>query len=330
MKIISILSNLTKNRYSNLLEKQNFHIYMYAVPLTLSSSASTLLGIGGPQDTIFKYLVSANIIVTITSIILNILRKYKISQHLAAIIITVSLETSAEMIYSSYQADSYYHSLILANISILMLGIVISIVSYIRHLSTFLSLTSLATYIFCTINLGCPILYNFLPVMVSMFLITAIIGHQLIRNFNKLHKENIFLKEKESNLMEMLHLDSDQIKAYMRLASHKELHAEETDTLLHTIGQDAKDNIYRSVSAQMIKDRTDARRLEECLPELTPSELEICKHILRGKKHSEICALTHRSSSTVTSTRAHIRAKLKLKKEENLTEALRSRTGIYS
>lgn len=330
MKRLSILTDLMRNRYSNLLEKQIFHIYLYAIPLTLSASASTLLGIGGPQDTVFKYLVSVNIIVTIASVILNILRKYKISQHLAAIIITVSLETSAEMIYSSFQSGSYYHSLILANISILILSIVISIVSYIKHISTFLSLTSLATYIFCAINLGCPILYNFLPVIASLFIITAVVGHQLIRNLNRLHSENILLKDMEANLMEMLHLDSNQIKAYMRLASHKELHTEETDNLLHTIGQDAKDNIYRNVSAQMIKARTDTRRLEECLPELTPSELEICKHILRGKKHSEICAITHRSSSTVTSTRAHIRAKLKLKKEDNLTEALRSRTGIYN
>ncbi|MCQ5373265.1 LuxR family transcriptional regulator, partial [Phocaeicola vulgatus] len=44
---------------------------------------------------------------------------------------------------------------------------------------------------------------------------------------------------------------------------------------------------------------------------------------------SQICELLHRSSANITSQRANIRAKLRLKKSDNLKEALQERMRMY-
>ncbi|MCQ1543716.1 LuxR family transcriptional regulator, partial [Bacteroides caccae] len=57
--------------------------------------------------------------------------------------------------------------------------------------------------------------------------------------------------------------------------------------------------------------------------------LNICRLILQDKTVSQICELLHRSSGNITSQRANIRAKLGLKKSDNLKEALQERMRLY-
>ena len=64
-------------------------------------------------------------------------------------------------------------------------------------------------------------------------------------------------------------------------------------------------------------------------PELSPSELSICRLIVQDKTVSQICEILHRSSGNITSQRSSIRSKLNLDKNDNLKEILLERMRAY-
>lgn len=69
--------------------------------------------------------------------------------------------------------------------------------------------------------------------------------------------------------------------------------------------------------------------LRTVFPELSPSELSICRLIVQDKTVSQISEILHRSSGNITSQRSNIRSKLKLEKNDNLKEVLLERMREY-
>ena len=99
--------------------------------------------------------------------------------------------------------------------------------------------------------------------------------------------------------------------------------------LINIIGEQSKENLFTALAAYQKKEKSKLDTIRRIYPNLSPSELNICRLILQDKTVSQICELLHRSSGNITSQRANIRAKLGLKKSDNLKEALQERMRLY-
>ena len=62
--------------------------------------------------------------------------------------------------------------------------------------------------------------------------------------------------------------------------------------------------------------------LSEVFPELTPSEIEICRLVILGKTLKEVCEILGKSESNITCQRSNIRKKIGLKPSDNLRQVL--------
>lgn len=138
-------------------------------------------------------------------------------------------------------------------------------------------------------------------------------------------KEYGEIKSSENTVLDFFQMDRSQLLSYIKLAQKCNLSADETDQLLNSFGQRAKVNIAGNISMLIKQKEADLERIQKCLPELTPSELEITRLILQGKKLKDICEILDKKAGNVTSQRTNIRAKLGLNPDENLFEALQKR-----
>lgn len=84
-------------------------------------------------------------------------------------------------------------------------------------------------------------------------------------------------------------------------------------------------NIINNIQNYLNERNTQLNDIKKALPELTPSEIEICRLILQGKKLGEICSILNKSESNINSQRAHIRKKLNMHPSENLLAVLKKR-----
>lgn len=94
--------------------------------------------------------------------------------------------------------------------------------------------------------------------------------------------------------------------SYMMLAREKKLAPERTAEILTTAGDAAEKRIRENVAHYIRQSSIDFDNLQKRLPELSPSELEICSLILKEKKLKEISELLGKSCSNITCQRTNI------------------------
>lgn len=62
--------------------------------------------------------------------------------------------------------------------------------------------------------------------------------------------------------------------------------------------------------------------MSDRLPQLTPTELEVCRLVLKGMSQKEIAVATNKSLSNIGTVRGNIRRKLGLGTNEELRDGL--------
>lgn len=107
----------------------------------------------------------------------------------------------------------------------------------------------------------------------------------------KLQQENRNLKQDEAELLHILRMNKQQVKAYVEFSKKDKPTSEDTERLLELIGERSQRNIINTVSCYLTEKQTEIDQIAKAFPELTASEHEICRLILQGKKLGEICEI---------------------------------------
>ena len=114
----------------------------------------------------------------------------------------------------------------------------------------------------------------------------------------------------------------EQMRSYIFLG-RKTYPSPVVEKLVNDLDPETARNLIINMHAYTTEAKSVLRRLRKNLPELTPSERDICLLIIQGKKQGEICRLLNKSKSNINTQRVNIRKKLMLKPEENLYESLK-------
>lgn len=215
--------------------------------------------------------------------------------------------------------------LIVGNLVLSAILVMLSVVAYMRFLPVLLSLFCMGTYTICTLITSSPSLKNFYILLVLVFFVICILGERLINAVRKLELENKNLKQDEAELLHILRINKQQVKAYIEFSKKEQPDSEDTERFLELIGERSQRNIINTVSSYITEKQTEIDLIAKAFPELSASEHEICRLVLQGKKLGEICEILGKTENNVTAHRGHIRKKLGLTSQENLKKALESR-----
>ena len=282
-------------------------IYIYSVPF--------------PNEQ-FYYINSVLFLFIIMCTLAYLKKRVNLTTTFSIILIAIHIE-----ICSGYEY-SYQRALIMSNITISLLFTMLSICAYMSNISILLSSLTIASYTICTLITDEPFLYSYLPLIIIIYTMIPLLGRSLRSNISSLLKSSNLLKEEEEMLLKRLQMKKEELFAFAELLSENNPE-EKTSSLLNIIGEQSKENLFTALAAYQKKEKSKLDTIRRIYPNLSPSELNICRLILQDKTVSQICELLHRSSGNITSQRANIRAKLGLKKSDNLKEALQERMRLY-
>lgn len=291
-------------------------IYIYSVPF--------------PNEQ-FYYINSVLFLFIIMCTLAYFKKRVNLTTTFSIILIAIHIEIFIEIIYCSICSGyeySYQRALIMSNISISLLFTMLSICAYMSNISILLSSLTIASYTICTLITDEPFLYSYLPLIIIIYTMIPLLGRSLHSNISSLLKSSNLLKEEEEMLLKRLQMKKEELFAFAELLSENNPE-EKTSSLLSIIGEQSKENLFTALAAYQKKEKSKLDTIRRIYPNLSPSELNICRLILQDKTVGQICELLHRSSGNITSQRANIRAKLGLKKSDNLKEALQERMRLY-
>lgn len=315
-------------RESTVSGRQKLSVFLYGSIILFIGIPLNLLGWTGPDSTFYFYLNLMNLLIGAASFIGYCKKLLSLDKALTISLTTTQLEISAEMLNCSFHPSDYHISLIVGNLVLTMVLVMLAELAYMRYLPVVLSVIGMGTYTFCLYVLENPILQNFHILLLLVFITVCFLGERLIRNNKALEKENTALKQDEAELLDLLRLNKRQVKAYIEFSKKEAPTTEDAERLLELIGERSQRKIINTVADYLTEKQTQMDRITQALPELSPSEREICRLILQGKKLGEICESLGKTENNVTAHRGHIRKKLGLSPQENLKEALEKRMNM--
>jgi DNA-binding CsgD family transcriptional regulator len=262
---------------------------------------------------------------TVTMLLLYRFGKLPVTVGVSVICITNQLLITLSMARHAIDPTPHDVNVIIGDMVLSICNILVALGAYLKLTPYILATLILATYSFCAWVTKNDSVIHMIPIFFIPVITLALIGHQLAKNVRRLEKEKDQLKEDETKILNLFEMNKTQLMAYIALAKEKGLSFDETRTMLDSIGPHAKENIRDNVARWIRQSQIDYEKLSSRLPELSLSEIEICKLILQDKKLKDICHILKKSESNITCQRANIRSKLGLQKGDNLTEALRLR-----
>lgn len=296
------------------------------LPVTVLGILAIFLGVTGPTAPFFNYTHGGFLLAGSIMLFLFYSRKISTTTCLAAFTLIGQATLSVEMIYLATSPTEYHLMVIVADTVLLALNTMVSMAALLERNTLLLGVASIATYIACTVISGNGILQNFVVLFVISFAIVGVVGLLVARSTHSMEEENRELKKGEAELLAILRMRKEEVTAYIALATRKYSH-DGTRALLESLDKKARHNILTNVEEYIRTRNTELDRLEEVFPELTPSEREICRLVLQGKKLGEICTILNKTETNINSQRANVRRKMGLRPGDNLLKKLQERLG---
>lgn len=307
------------------LERQRLTLLLFCyLPILLMVILANFFGITQKYASFFNYTHTLFLISAAVFLWLYCKGKISIGVCLTAYTIIGQLIISIEMIYCSLHPTHYYILLIMANVVLLTMNMTASIVASMKKNTIILGSITLGVYIACSFIAQDDIMKSFIIIFFIAFTFLSLIGVWMARSVNKIESENEQMKSDELEVLHILRLKRNEVKAFMSLASEKYSH-DGTKVLLERLDRKSRHNLLANVEEYIKTRNTDIDIIANVFPEFTPSEREICRLILQGKKLTDICYILSKNESNINSQRANMRMKLGLKTSENLQKALQRR-----
>lgn len=323
---------MTHNWLRHLLERDNTFIghqrqiilacYFVAMVATLSSN---ILGLSGAFHPFFTITNSLLLSVILLMGLGYVCRWAGIVTTLSVMTLATQLALSADTVFSAItpQVPNNY-MVIIVNMILLSGNIIVSLSTYLTRTTQVSVAMAITTYILCIGITNDAVLKDYAFMLLVVLVFFGFLGFRIAKNAERLENENMTLRQDEAELLHILRLNKAQVKAYIKLASGRH-NTEHTRRLLDLLGERSQRNLLANVIEFLQLRETEKNKIAQALPELTPSETDICQLILRNKKLSEVCAILGKTESNISTQRANIRRKLKMKPSDNLQQILEQR-----
>jgi transcriptional regulator, luxR family len=303
--------------------QQMITFILYSLTL-ITGLAVNLTGLSGPQGRLPLVLNCIFLGISLMLVLAYRLNRISMRHTFGVMTVVAQLFTCNEMLLCALSRTEYNIMLIVGNMVLLVANVMFSLIGQLRKVPYILGGIGMATYIACVVITDNGILKNFATLYMVMFLSVTVLGNLLVRNIRNLDNENTGLKHDEEEILGLLNMKKEQVMAYIRLSKMKH-EAAETKNLLELLGDEARYNVISNVKEAMVAMEMERKSLTEIFPELSPSEIEICRLVIMDRSLNEVCAALGKSESNITCQRSNIRKKLGLQSSDNLKKVLQER-----
>ncbi len=297
-------------------------VYIIGVVMAITGMPLHLLGVLGINNPVLQTISVASW--TVSVIVFGLYLKRIISLITAVSIFTITLQVAqtARIVYNTIvQPEGFVWAIVLNQIIslIIIIHLVIGFVRWIPIANTVISLATLLFAYYCTdgaLNRQVVVIFTFVEVF------TCLIGDFIQRSIHNMQRENTNYKVTEQGILDAFDMTKEELNAYVKLCRQNKPTEKSVSGFFEHLDDLSEANLIRAVNLRIGERHMKRQDMAELLPQLTPTELEVCRLIMGGKTLAEIAQIMGKKPNNIGTVRIHIRRKLKLTKGADLKEAL--------
>lgn len=311
-KYVSKMEKLKYPKYIGLQERRQFVCFLFTSFVELLYIPANIIGLNGYHNSLLLDLYNWLHLIFV-SVLQVLFWKDKVSTctSLYAWFIAITLKLSVESLYELLVIDAHSDH-ILGNFHIIL---VLAAVSIATRLSTLGKL--LMTML--TLNLIIFTLTGNLLYVVTVMRI-FFVGYMLV-----LFIAIFDSKDSARGLREPQIPTHEEKIAITMLMKLNENNQEKVYSLLSRLNEEQQDEVSKNALGYLRKKYAENLNYNTACPELTKTQVQICKLLMQDKSLKEICTILRKSHSNVTSQISYIRQKLGLGKGGDVRAELQLR-----
>lgn len=317
---------LIRQKYwGNKVEEQRLWLLAYISICVLVGTMLMCFGVFGPSHYVPK-LINMGVFIGVLS--LNLLFMYghvSLYYTLGWVMVLIEVSLGTGIVSSVIPGPFYSVDRAMADLAMSLILAICAINGYFRYAALVVGILSLGCYVVGLQFTTDTFLSNFFPFYLFLVVTGVSLGYVMVNNVTSLNDEKETLQRFSKQVRDNLDLTPDQLNALLELSSETAPTMERKADLFDLLGEKAKLRLFERVKDVIDRRRMQIDLLEQVLPELSKTELAICRLVLHEKKLSEMCMLLGKTKSNITCQRSHIRSKLGLNPEDDLREKLLER-----
>lgn len=141
-----------------------------------------------------------------------------------------------------------------------------------------------------------------------------------------------YFKYKEQQtaiLLDMFNMSHVEMMALMQLSRDKSQYSDVNKDIVKKLTEQTQNNIIKLGQYLSADKRDKCIDIGHIFPDLSHTEQDVCRLVLKGYTLKEIATAMNKSTSNISTVRGNIRKKLGLEKEDDLKSFLESAAGGY-
>lgn len=207
---------------------------------------------------------------------------------------------------------------ILLIMSVFMIPIIHSGITHVRIMPLLIASGGLLCYIIAAVYLQDAMMIRSIPILTLVLIGGSITVLFLLDVSRSAEHENLKTQFQEQQLIDFFSMHQDEWQKIKEGRVSKE----ETIQLLTSLEGKTRTKLMSQLK-DFVQDEVEMKSvLQKQYPSLTSGELQLCCYIIEGLSVSEISKIREVGTSTITSMRSRLRAKLNIDPKENLRDHL--------
>lgn len=312
LKILAKLEYLKYPRYCGLQERRQFVCFLFTVFVEFLYIPANLMGLNGYHRSMFFDIYNWLHLAFVIGLMI-VFWKTKLSTRTALYIffIAIVFKLSTESLFQAISHNSVKGH-VFGNFNIIMIMAAVALACKLNRLSVILTMM-------LTVDLAVCFYVGPAKYMVEGMRV-FFVGYTLIAFVLLFNTKGI-----GRGLRQPHEVDEEERKALEMLINLNENEREKALSLMDRLSEEQKEKIRQNVMNHFRDQEFEGMAYETLCPELTKSEVEICKLVLQGKSLKEMCDVLGKTETNVCSQRSHIRRKLNMMPKEDLRSTLEIR-----
>ena len=312
-----------------IINKQQRNVLHISNVLVALGTTLNLLGLVGTQDATHRIVIIVYTLVIASLASVQYLRKKpNLRVLIGSRLLAAQILICTKMILFALYNEPNAALMITTNVVVLGILLLLALLAYLHYFTYLLSFLTIIAYAFCAYLLNNDEVWRNLPVYILLFSAGAFLSSMLAKGVNTVLLENEKYRLNTKEMLSALGMTEAEFSTYTDFSKENKRGNKAVIDIFHTIGDGPREMLKKNVSYLMEQDKIVYDKIGELIPEFTPSEVEIAKLIVEGKRIVEMIPILMKKKSNITCQRVNMRVKLKLNAKDNLRDAILKRVAV--
>lgn len=287
-----------------------------------------LFSISGPHFWPLLLACLFYFLVQLTVYVLFWCRKIEVATALSLSLIFAQVALSVESVLCIVAPTARGVMLIAGNMALSVVWAMLAVAALLPYVPLLISLMNMLVFTGCMYWSDCEALHQVYVLYVFVTAVVCVLGERLVRHALNYENANTGLKKRDYELLFKVRPYRTQVQALADLLKVSQPKAHDMELFFAQAGDTAKRKLVSALTDYLNEQNLCKERLAALFPEMTPSELDVIRLVIEGKKQGEICAILNKTENNVVAHRGHIRKKLLMTPDENLRDVLLLRMEV--